>query len=755
MALKSDDFNEDRVSDAKKDPAKARKFFNDTYKSSLASGNPRFQSSILGNWGLFELYQHNHELAADLLNQAVLLDRSTSDYNSLGIDLANLGTAYVISGRIDDAIESLDEALVVQRRQLQCNNVYKDLQNLLMLCQMKNDRKKAEYYLELAYEIFNEYGDIEKIDKIKEQFRELWPSKKNTPDNYKKLALLLRNAHDSRSFESCEIARNQIEKIGNQSYHGYENLLARQCLQNAVADLIQLTLDIGNEHQSKNDDIESQKFWSIALSISHNQRATQLGLKKMLRGRIGDIIVRPWPDNFNEKPVFSICQETAGLYPPEPEVDPSRERRGEGSISSTLEMYNHWANYRPGTGKTDDIEEKISASNPHEPSLERFIVVTYSFLKEDLIIFIDHQVQQFVYKDHFRDYEFTPEKVLPSPLVCSPIYKKNIKSRIQQEIELLYSGDYDNSICALSDVLSVPDVYRAISQWSKNNNISSHDLQIIVIPEGILHKVPYAFLVSDKQTKEKIIRKFGSVTSAISPLILKWQLQKYVWYCLPFISKTSPKCLFFGSPKSAFLPESSYLWGVVKEWQSILSAFGSENTLAFGDIPASPLYTSVENIARYHQSGEIFWYAGHGFELPEHRVDATGFPAKPKMGLVLPDQLLTLDSFENGQPWNFSKNWLVVINSCLLGQLSPKGTEVEGFLSALHTVNANAVISCLWPVRDDVAAAFAKTFCGCIKDEYAKNDEFVRAKAFCNCLRSLMSSVDEKELACYCYYGAP
>lgn len=750
-----DDYFNDLVSDAKKDPAKAREFYKNAHKSSQGLGNPRFQSFILSNWGLFELSQHNYEEAADLLNQAINLDRATDDYISLGIDLANLGTVYAVLGDIDNALVSLGEALDVQRKKLQCDSVFDDLQKLIILCQMKNDIKKAEYYLELANEIFNQFGDVDKIDKINGQFKELWPSKKIIANNYKKLALLLRDAHGSRSFESCEIVRKQIEDIGNKSDQWYENLLASQCLQNAAFNLMQLTLNIGHEHQTKKDDAEAQKFWTIALSISHNQRAKQLGLKKMLKGRVGDIVVRPWPEDFNKNPIFSEYLDSAGLNSPKSEVNPPREQRGVRSISSTLDNYNHWANYHPVVGKTDETEEKISVRNPREPSLEHFIIITYSFLKEDLIIFIDHQLQQFVYKDHFRDYGFTPDKVLPSPLICPPFYKKNIKSRIRHEIELLYNGDYENSINVLSNVLSVPEVCGAISQWCKNNNISTNDLQIIVIPEGILHKVPYAFLVSDKATGEKMIRKFESVTSAISPLILKWQIQKYVWYCLPFINKTSPKCIFFGSPRSVFLPESSYLVGVVDEWQSILSAFGSDKTLAFGDISTLPFYTSVDNIARYHQSGEIFWFAGHGFELPEHRVDNTGFSTKPKMGLILPDQLLTLESFENGQPWNFSRNWLVVFNSCLLGQLSQKGTEVEGFLSALHTVNANAIISCLWPVRDDIAAAFAETFCRCIKDVYTKNAQFIRAKAYSNCIRSLTSSVDEKDLACYCYYGAP
>lgn len=99
---------------------------------------------------------------------------------------------------------------------------------------------------------------------------------------------------------------------------------------------------------------------------------------------------------------------------------------------------------------------------------------------------------------------------------------------------------------------------------------------------------------------------------------------------------------------------------------------------------------------------------------------------------------------------------MLPVNHAFLGKLSNKGTEMEGFLSALYLVGANAVVSCLWPVNDKLAPIFSSQFCNHLKEVYSyKMNNFVRAKAFTKCMRSLINSWDEKDLACYTYYGAP
>lgn len=616
------------------------------------------------------------------------------------------------------------------------------------------------------------------------------------------LLALLEIAQKVRSVEACNKVRVAVVELGNKERNWQANLLAAQGLQYIVQELMLLSLKIGTEYKDS-DPIKAQEFWTIALSVSNDLRCQQMGVMKMLNGPIGKNNLHRWPNSCGRMPfapknkskflnsINSFFKKIFTQNQMDPKsIDSSRSIR-RGIRSDIFEKYSEWVSYTPKDEGGVIYQEEKFITFPPRPPLENFIVVTYSLLKDDLVIFIDTKLSEFIYKDGFADYAYTPEKVLPTPYACPPIHIKKVRQSIVKAVENLYNDnseiDFKNNLKTISNLLAIPTINDAISDWCKQKGIAENDINLIFIPEGFLHRVPFGFLRASIGTESQLFNKFASVTTALSSLALKWQIQTYIYRCLPFVKEGIPRCVFFGVPKSSLGHNLDYLDGVLEEWKLICSTFGTNRVLAFGDEPDSQLLASIENLATYHHDAEIFWYAGHGWVEKVKRVDErTDLEARPRMAFILPNQLLTLESFYRGKPWNFSRNWMVILNSCFLGQLTMKGTELEGFLSALYLTGASAVVSCLWPVNDSIAPVFAQKFSEHLKNAYnnkmiltndffrakafafknfMKDDElqkyylsnnFIRAKAFTECMRSLIKDgYDEKTIACYFYCGSP
>ena len=565
-------------------------------------------------------------------------------------------------------------------------------------------------------------------------------------------------AKRERSIAACEMARLALENVIPSGGRLLDEIQLVPTLIAPTGRLMRLALELGFECLSMGDLSNSQEFWILALAASDALRSRATGTKVLLRNRIGQPVRHRWPLRYAEQ--FHLSQS--------PRHSPAAAGAGDsrrGCREASSHLFSRWAEQSPR-----DIGEIIgrdeSFSGPAvKPSLESTIILSYRFIDDDLIAFLDGRTDRFIYGDDFADYGYTPDKVRPSPLICAPIIRKGVRQDIVHLTRTLHdvavgesTGNYSFAelLDQLSNILATDEVDRSLVSFCENARKSPGDLLLIVVPDGVLHRIPFAFLRTADGVP--LIERYAAVSSALSLLTLKWQIMTYVWRCLPFLPEGRPRCLFIGVPSTTIDSALPELPGVQSEWANLRVAFGDDGLLAFSDSSLEAARATIDNIATYHQDAEIVWFAGHGVDEEATSLSSQKFEL-PRVGFVLPDSVLTSDLFYQGEPWNFSRSWIGVFNACLLGQLFERGTEMVGLLASLYLVGMGSLVTCLWPVGDDLAVQFAREFSQRLIRIYIDSDrrkkEFVKARCFADTLRSLSRKYDSAHLACYSYFGTP
>lgn len=567
----------------------------------------------------------------------------------------------------------------------------------------------------------------------------------------------LSKAEKLRTFDECEKVRVAIEKAFPQEKEDIlkETLFVEKLVELAQR-LIQLALDIGTVYSTEGDIEQAQKLWVVAQSTSEMLRFRWTGRFYLLVNRAGKPVRHEWPRR-NAEPLIH------GEYIEQSNFLKSIEERRQCRKASS-ELFSKWLYMKPlDVGKIIGSDEDYTGITSR-PSLEKFIVLYYHIINDDLVVYIHNRIDRFIYGDNFSDFGYSWDKVLPDPLLCAPLIKRNVSQKIINAVQRLHilasekkdvNKEFSETLNLLSELLSIHDVDTIIASHCINKNFRKEDILIIIVPDGPLYRIPFSFLRASNG--EPLFQTYAAISSTFSLLSLKWQLMSYLQRCLPYLPDNPPRCVFVGVPETTVDSRFPSLPGVIKEWKNLITIFGNEHLFALGGPLLGSIDATINNIATYHRDAEIFWYSGHGIEENESQLTVGGLEL-PHMGLVLPNEVLTSDFFYRGEPWNFNSNWMVVLNSCLLGRLYERGTEVMGLLSALYLVGATSVVTCLWEVNDELAVDFAREFSKRLIQSYTKDrieKEFVKATAFTETMRALVSQYDEVKVACYFFTGVP
>ncbi|MFH0982068.1 MAG: CHAT domain-containing protein [Planctomycetota bacterium] len=570
----------------------------------------------------------------------------------------------------------------------------------------------------------------------------------------------LAKAEKERTYAACEAVRREIEKaIPSGKVDLAKKSREAATLIPATESLVRLTLACASENLDRGMAEKAQELWSVGFSASEMLKAHLTGTKRLLGTKIGAAVRHAWPATAAAPFSGRMCGGLESRGTTQTAVHRQCLRVGPNDLGK-------WAHVKARDIGRVTGKDKSLSEHPSFPSTAKFVVLSFRFIGDDLVAFIDGSIGRFLYGDNFADYGYTPDKVLPEPLLCPLIVRSGVKQQIVQAVELLHEAARCRETAAkafavqvqeLSRLVAIDEICRVLEKHCKKAGWAASELGLIVIPDGVLHAVPWSFLRPNSTDSGALLYRFGSVSTCMSLLVLKWSLMSHLYRGLPNLRREHPRCVFIGAPSTSVVPGAPYLAGVPREWQALRETFGPENTLAFGDGAAADTRATVDNIATYHRDCEVFWFAGHGVYEEGGALTIAGLRL-PTMGLVLPDAVLHCATFYAGEPWNFNSSWVIVLNACLLGQLLEAGTEMTGLLAGLHLVGSVSVVCCLWEVNDGIAVEFAREFSRRLIRAYpTSSDErpFGRGFAFADTLRTLLKRHREVDLACYVFSGVP
>ena len=438
---------------------------------------------------------------------------------------------------------------------------------------------------------------------------------------------------------------------------------------------------------------------------------------------------------------------------------------------------------KPGVigDKGTELKERVDEESAHPMDYSKTVLLHMLFIDDDLVYCLDGNTEAFLYGEDFsqtrvlsgkafRDYAYPPDTMDPDKIIGKPQTIKSIRKDLVSILEKFYS-DFDKTdptphmidtlLTVLYMSLNFDSIFADLDEWCQIKGCSRTDICLIIVPDESLFVVPFGFLLDSG--KVPAIKKTGGINICLGLVPLKYSLYRYHWRCEPHLHQSSPQCVFFATVKQ---PKRLC---IEKEIEKITNGFGEMESFVFSDTMNADYEVSGTNFNTWHSSAEICWYSGHGgfnpttafqFETPDKSQQDPVMIPYPYQKLFLGKGSISNFDMLSNPLWNFSFNWLVVLNACLLGRSLIVGSNPFGFISLLYTRGAITTVSGLWPVDDAVSIDFSGEFSKELCKTY-KNRATPKAAAMRNALVALWDKYSKENpylkygLTPYCMCGLP
>lgn len=240
-----------------------------------------------------------------------------------------------------------------------------------------------------------------------------------------------------------------------------------------------------------------------------------------------------------------------------------------------------------------------------------------------------------------------------------------------------------------------------------------------------------------------IVGEVGGVATALSLVMVKRQASSFHWTTEPNLRGREPRCTFFAS--AAGFEDLA----LTAEETAVTAGFGTDRVAVYRR-------ASTAEFAANCTAADVLWFGGHGsFSAARGVRTSGGVIPIPNGGLQFEDGTVSMLDLIATSDWNLKTQWLTVANSCSVGRNVIHGPNAIGLISGLQTVGAIATVAAAWPVRDQVATAFATHLAASIPSMFGRRD-FPRARAFATAVQEcLAAGIDPWELAPYNLWGLP
>lgn len=241
----------------------------------------------------------------------------------------------------------------------------------------------------------------------------------------------------------------------------------------------------------------------------------------------------------------------------------------------------------------------------------------------------------------------------------------------------------------LAAAIELPELLRHLE--GRAGDLGARDL--VLIPSGPLLQLPlHAAVVDDHRTRWCEVMRTMRYAPSIEVLRLQETAGREP-------EGGDPRLLIFANPEAEGYP---YLPGVRAEVHGLIETLrntgGSWRIHGNGADPDHR--ATLESFRRWHASADLLWLAGHGESAA--RIGGRG------SGLHLCDGTVgAAELFQSA--YDFSPVELVVVSACLLGDvraIDRADGAIEEFATILALRGCRRMVTALWQIEDDSAAAF-------------------------------------------------
>ncbi|MDD5435732.1 MAG: CHAT domain-containing protein, partial [Nitrospira sp.] len=369
-----------------------------------------------------------------------------------------------------------------------------------------------------------------------------------------------------------------------------------------------------------------------------------------------------------------------------------------------------------------DIGKELS-NPPEKVEWKNLLAISFHLLGEDLLIFCLDNLQPFL-DGYMNDYAFREER-LPSDysIPFEPILIRDIRKKLDYPImDIQYALDamdrpdatkYKSIQERFRTALGVLSMYfevKKILEKFTQAGINTRKHVLLLIPDKNLNQIPFHLLYP--LFEGPFYEHFAGFVYSWDLISFKWRhYRRHIYYRRRLGNN---QCVFFAVPGPH---GNKYLSSTVDELEELQKAFGKESVAVFGNEGPAEYRSTSDNFILHHCDAEWLIFSGHGCDfrqtvlLPSrlHQPFAEGKVPVPNFGLLFEDRIVSSIELIINEYWNFSRSRLVLLNSCLLAQLS--GSEnTHGIRTALYAKGATSVIGSLWPVYDPLCPVFIKAF---------------------------------------------